>query len=86
MIILQILLTIWAWRKGWKWYSLIPICIAIIIGIIVAMANVPEINGKEWIITFLGDILIVITLMNMIIFAKNKFSKENRNPFETLDY
>jgi hypothetical protein len=28
MIIIEILLTIFAWRKGWRWFSLIPIATA----------------------------------------------------------
>jgi hypothetical protein len=33
MLIIEIILTIFAWRNGWKWLSLLPIGIALLIGI-----------------------------------------------------
>jgi hypothetical protein len=34
ILIAQIILTILTWRKGWKWMSLLPVSIAIFIGLL----------------------------------------------------
>jgi len=59
MGIIEIILTIVAWRKGWKWYSLIPISVAFIIGAICGMSGVSP-NDVIWL-----DILVAIVLIIM---------------------
>jgi hypothetical protein len=34
MLILEIIMTVLAWRKGWRWYSLIPCATAFSIGLV----------------------------------------------------
>ena len=37
MLIIEIILTIFAWRNGWKWLSLIPMGISFLIGLSVGI-------------------------------------------------
>ncbi len=45
LLILQILLTVLTWKKGWKWFSLIPISASFIIGIVYGLTS--SIQGIE---------------------------------------
>jgi len=66
LLIIEIVLTIFAWRKGWKWYSLIPVGIAagagffIGLGIGYAGGSASVFNG---VIVF--DILAIVALAIM---------------------
>jgi uncharacterized membrane protein YfcA len=40
MGILEIILTIFAWRNGWKWLSIIPLCTAFVLGFLLGMSGV----------------------------------------------
>lgn len=37
LLIAEILLTFFAWRKGWKWYALLPVGVSFIVGILIGM-------------------------------------------------
>ena len=39
MGIIEIILAVFAWRKGWKWMSLIPISVALVIGFICGLSG-----------------------------------------------
>lgn len=77
MLILEIILTIIAWRKGWKWLSLVPMAMPIIIGFFTGVGiglsggSVDEIPG--FMIIF--DIIAVIALIIMCF--KSPKSKSN---------
>jgi hypothetical protein len=60
LLIAEIILTIFAWRKGWKWYSLIPVLSAIIIAIIFALSGGVNVGGMV-----IFDVLAVIALAIM---------------------
>ena len=66
-MIIQILLTIWAWNKGWAWKALIPLACAFGIGLMIggvyASTNTPVPPGVIMI-----DVLADIALILMIIF------------------
>jgi len=71
LLIVEIILTIVAWRKGWKWLSLIPLGIAVIIGFgLGASGNytMDELGSFVWI-----DIAAIVALIVMI--AKPKQEK-----------
>lgn len=38
MLIIEIVLTVFAWRKGWKWLALLPMGLALIIGALIGFA------------------------------------------------
>lgn len=65
LFILEIVLTIIAWRKGWNWKSLLPMLIAFFMGVFmgsVALATGNTLNASSLII---WDILATITLIVM---------------------
>ena len=70
MLILEIILTIIAWGKGWRWFSLIPVGVALSIGF---MLGINEVNmdalGST---TLFIEILVTIALILMIIYPKKK--------------
>lgn len=63
LLIAEIILTIIAWQKGWRWLALIPIGIAVVIGLIVG-ASTGSTDVGAYIIF---DILAVIALIIMIV-------------------
>ena len=66
MIIIEIILTIFAWKNGWKWLSLIPVCAAFGIGFIIGLTN-PNIDLMQviWV-----DLIAIIALIVMLIKKK----------------
>ena len=77
LLIAEILLTIFAWRNGWKWLSLIPVGIAMLIGLFIGIGvgasggNVYDVRG----IVTLFDIGAIIALTVMV--SKKPKSKTN---------
>ena len=70
MGILEIILTVIAWRKGWKWLSIIPLCTAFVIGFLLGLSNmVPP--GAIWL-----DVFAVVALVIMV-FNKPKAKEES---------
>jgi uncharacterized membrane protein YfcA len=68
MWIAEILLTIFAWRKGWKWSSLLPMGIGLITGVSIGFlvgANGGDENSVRG-IGFLIDLLVIGVLIYMI--------------------
>jgi len=59
MGIIEIILTILVWRKGWKWYALIPITVAFIIGATCGLIGIHPINIL-WVDIFAAIALIVM--------------------------
>lgn len=67
MFIIEILLTIFAWRKGWRWFSLIPVGIAFLIGLMFGFSQIEP--GATAIFI---DILAMIALILMIVYPKKE--------------
>jgi hypothetical protein len=63
MLIIEIILTIVAWRKGWNWLAIIPVGIAFCIGLIIGASGTPIDNPMSVII---WDILAIIALIVMV--------------------
>jgi len=69
MLILEIILTIFAWRKGWRWLALLPMGIALLIGFIIGLSiganggDVTSIGGGAIII----DVMAIIALIIMLV-------------------
>lgn len=77
MLIIEIILTVFAWRKGWRWAALLPTAIALLIGLFMGFGvgasggNVEGAMGMGIIL----DILAVIALIIMVV----KGPKTNNN-------
>ncbi len=70
MLILEIILTIVAWGRGWKWLALLPLGMAFGIGLIAGANGVTDLDSLIWI-----DVVAIVALIAMII-AKKKPVKE----------
>lgn len=68
MLIIEIILTIFAWRKGWKWLSLLPMGIGIFLGLSIGFGVGASGGDKDSIdeIGFLIDILVTGVLIYMV--------------------
>ncbi len=66
MFIIEIVLTIFAWRKGWKWYSLLPLGSVILIGLLIGF-SVGISGGNFSYIKIFGPILDIIAIIILII-------------------
>jgi purine-cytosine permease-like protein len=77
MLLIEIILTIFAWRNGWKWLSLIPVGAAVLIGMIIGYSvgmsgGTVDVYGSG---LFIFDILAIIALIVMVV--KKKEIKES---------
>ena len=67
LFIAEIILTIFAWRNGWRWISLIPVGICVLLGFTAGYtaglsgATSPNVG---WLVIF--DFIAIITLIVMI--------------------
>jgi len=72
-ILFEIGLTIWAWNRGWKWLSLIPMGIVLIIAFFVGVGigtSGGSVNDASWVVTL--DIMAIIALIIMVISGKKE--------------
>lgn len=78
LLVAEIILTIFAWRKGWKWFALIPLGVALSLGFLLGMAigggggTIDDVRG----LTIVLDIIVVIILIVMNV----KSPKSNESP------
>jgi uncharacterized membrane protein YfcA len=78
LLIAEIILTIFAWRKGWKWFALIPLGIALLLGFLIGVAiggsggSIDNVRGLSLVL----DIIVVIILIVMNV----KSPKSNESP------
>ena len=77
MLFLEIMLTIAAWRRGYKGFALIPVGLALLVGFLIGLNN-PEMATSDDILSFIWiDILAVVVLGVMIILGKNPEEDES---------
>lgn len=77
MLLIEIILTIFAWRKGWRWAALLPTAIALLVGLFMGFgigASGGDINGAMGMGIIL-DILAVIALIIMIVVGPKSNNK-----------
>jgi hypothetical protein len=78
LLIVEIILAIFAWRKGWRWYSLIPMVVALVFGfflgagIAASGGNVDSIRGLGVIIDILATIILIVMNIKTPNSVKNK--------------
>jgi len=64
-MILQIILTIWAWSKGWNWKALLPMACAFGIGLLIGaicLANGTPVPTGVIAIDVLADIALIVMI------------------------
>lgn len=69
MLIIEIILTIFAWRKGWKWLALLPMGAALLLGILMGFfvgASGGDVDAAKGLAIIL-DIGAVIALIVMLV-------------------
>ena len=77
LLIAEIILTVFAWRNGWKWLALLPIGICMMIGFCVGFiigsngGNTSDISG-----VFILDIMAIIVLIIMVSKEKKVIPQE----------
>jgi len=61
-LIIQVILTFFAWKNGWRWYSLLPVGIAMVIGFMVGITTGGQ-GDLSWMVIFdLGSIVALIVM------------------------
>ena len=76
LLIAEIILTIFAWKAGWKWLALIPIGVAFLIGFVIGtqLDSTTSLTGLSWFSLF--DVAVIGILIFMIVKKRNK-NEEN---------
>lgn len=68
MLLIEIILTIFVWRKGWKWRSILPVGIAFLAGILIGMgAGMAGGNIDNMGPAVLLDLFAIIALIVMLV-------------------
>jgi len=82
MLAIEIGLAIWAWRRGWKAWALLPIGIIFLIGFILGVAKIITLTNLWTMIFF--DLALIVILTFMGIKPHNKYQpynmKDNGSP------
>ena len=79
ILIAELVLTIFAWRRGWKWYSLLPVGCALVVGLIIGFiigfsgGGQAELNAIKP-LGLMIDLLAIGALIFMV--AKKRYVKE----------
>jgi hypothetical protein len=71
MGILEIILTIFAWRNGWKWLSIIPVCTGFVLGFLLGLSGIAPLQAI-WL-----DVIAIIVLIIMCIKKPNKIESKS---------
>lgn len=66
---IELILTGFAWRRGWKGFALIPMAVAVVLGLIIGISTVLTDASFEmaYAICLIIDVICVVTLIVMII-------------------
>jgi hypothetical protein len=59
LIIVELILTVFAWRKGWRWKALIPVACTISLGLFAGTAiglSGGQLSGATNVLFFFGDL------------------------------
>lgn len=66
LLILEIMLTIAAWKRGWKALALIPVGLAFLVGLVIAGSMEPGADPSEILpFALVGDGLAIVALVVM---------------------
>lgn len=77
MGIIEIILTVFAWKKGWNWYSIIPMIVAFVIGFGIGAAGIDPSTA------IVVDVLAIVVLGIMCYKAPNEVNNDNKDNNET---
>ena len=78
LLVVEIGLTIAAWLRGWKWWSLIPLGGGVALGFLIGLA-IGFAGGSEETADAVGlvlDIIIMVVLVGMIVKKRKKIETE----------
>lgn len=70
LLIVEIILTIFAWKKGWRWLSLIPLGLALLIGMVIGLSGATNLS-----FIYIIDILAIVALIIMNVKAPKSEDK-----------
>jgi hypothetical protein len=78
LLVLEIMLTMTAWRKGYKGYALIPVGLVFLTGVLIGLSN----PGADALSVIWIDILAIVVLSVMIAVAKTPADKDAKETME----
>ncbi|MDD5311454.1 MAG: hypothetical protein PHO26_00265 [Dehalococcoidia bacterium] len=85
LMALEIILTIAAWKKGWKAWALVPLGIPVVVGFFIGltMGFSAFSNGSAIVAGLMFDLIAVAVLIGMI--ANPRVKSESPTPVEKTD-
>jgi hypothetical protein len=66
LLIAEIVLTIFAWKRGWRWYALIPLGLCLLIGFILGASisssggSINDLNGASVVLDVIAVIVLIV--------------------------
>lgn len=76
MLLLEIILTVIAWKRGYKALALIPLAFAVFIGLIIGASNPELAESDDWLSFIWIDVLAIVALGLMIANARKSVDSE----------
>jgi hypothetical protein len=68
LLIAEIILTYFAWKKGWRWWAILPVALCVVIGLILGIgiaSSGGSVNDLPGVAVIL-DIVAIIALIVMV--------------------
>lgn len=72
LLMVEIGLAFWAWKRGWKWWILIPFSFLLVAEFVLVLSGAISLNNL-WVSIFLD--LALIATMSIMVFKKGPFAK-----------
>ncbi len=76
MLLLEIILTVMAWKRGYKAWALIPLACALFIGLMIGASDPELAESDDWLSLIWIDVLAIAALGLMIANAKKPVETE----------
>ena len=85
-LILEIVLTIAAWRRGWRGWALLPLCICLLVGLVMGSAiassggSTRSMMQDSLVVGLIGDLITAASLVVMVIRPRSAERHDARWP------
>jgi len=77
MLILEIILTVTSWNRGFKAWALLPVGVAVSVGFLIGLSNPQIAQGDDYLSLVWLDVMAIIVLISMIAKGDKRVAESN---------
>ena len=71
LVIIEIILTIIAWIRGWKWWALVPGAVTFILGLMMGASGVTQMQAP-----MVVDVACIVSLIILVVIAPKETKRK----------